>query len=100
MKTPLWTSEAQQSKLKYIDEGQDQWVTTVEVAAAMLKLAEDPTMVGGTVLEVASKKTRTVPLFESVGPQGAAGTTLANAAVSVGELYGWVSEPGWGQVVS
>lgn len=99
VKTPLWTVEAQRHKLKYIDEAKDEWVTTTEVAAAMLKLAEDPEMVGGTVLECGHEATRSIPLFGNTGPSGA-GHTLTNAAVSVEELYGWVNEAGWGRVVA
>ena len=99
VKTPLWTEDSQKHKLKYIDEAQDEWVTTTEVAGAMLKLAEDPEIVGGTVLECGHEQTRSIPLFGNTGPSGA-GHSLANAAVSVEELYGWVNEPGWGRVAS
>lgn len=62
-------------------------VTTTEVAAAMLKLAEDPELGAGTVLEVGHENTRSIPLMGNTGPEGA-GHTLTNAAVSVEELYG------------
>lgn len=74
-------------------------VTTTEVAAAMLKLAEDPEMVAGTVLEVGHEQTRAIPLTGNTGPEGA-GHTLTNASVSIEELYGWVSSPGWGRAVA
>ena len=85
--------------MTWIDDNKDKWVTTTEVAAAMLKLAEDPEMVGGTVLEVGSEATRPIPLHNNAGPQGA-GHTLTNAAASVEELYGWINEPGWGRSVA
>ena len=99
VKTPLWTRPEQASKLVYIDESKDEWVTTMEVAGAMLKLAEDPDMLGGTVLEVGSKATRPIPLVGNMGPSGA-GHTLSNAAASMEEIYGWLGTAGWGRAVT
>lgn len=82
--------------MSWIDESKDKWVTTTEVAGAMLKLAEDPELPGGTVLEVGFEATRSIPLHNNAGPQGA-GHTLTNAAASVGEVYEWINEPGWGR---
>lgn len=99
MKTPLWTSPEQASKLSFIDETKDEWVTTIEVAGAMLKLAEDPAMVGGTVLETGHGHTRSVPLFGSPGPSGA-GHSISNAATSIEEIHRWIDTAGWGRVAS
>lgn len=97
VKTPLWTEGTQATKTKWIDESKDKWITTTTIAAAMLKLAEDPEMVGGTVLECGYENTRSIPLFGNTGPEGE-GHTLTNAAASVEELYAWVDEAGWGRV--
>ena len=63
----------------------------------MLKLAEDPEMQGGTVLEVGHSQTRSIPLTGNVGPSGA-GHALSNVGVSITELYDWVGTAGWGRV--
>ena len=68
-----------------------------EVAEAMLKMIEDPDMVGGTMLEVAYQNTRVVPLFGNMGPQ-TEGTTSSNMAVNVKEVYDWLGTEGWGKV--
>ena len=99
MKTPLWTRPEQEYKLAYIDESKDEWVTSTEVAGAMLKLAEDPDMVGGTVLEVGRGATRPIPLVGNPGPSGP-GHALSNAAVTVDEVYDWIGTAGWGRVAS
>lgn len=97
VKTPLWTVPEQAHKLAFIDESKDEWVTTTEVAGAMLKLAEDPEMPGGTVLEIGHGSTRPIPLVGNPGPSGP-GHTLSNAAASVEEVYGWIDTPGWGRI--
>lgn len=63
----------------------------------MLKLAEDPEMHAGTVLEVGHGQTRSIPLVGNVGPSGA-GHSLSNASVGIDELYEWVGASGWGRV--
>ena len=64
VKTPLWTEHPE--KLKIVDPERDTWVTPEEVAREMIRLMEDPELVGGTILEVA-KTTRIVPAFMNPG---------------------------------
>ena len=56
VKTPIWTDD----KLLMVDEMVDKWVTTREVAEAMLKMIQDKEMVGGTIVEIGVGKTRKV----------------------------------------
>ena len=91
VKTPLWTDAPE--KITFIDESADEWVTTTEVAGAMLKLAEDPAMPGGTVLEIGHNHTRDIPLANNPGPVGA-GHTLTNAAVGIHEVFDWLNTAG------
>jgi NAD(P)-dependent dehydrogenase (short-subunit alcohol dehydrogenase family) len=97
VKTLLWTEKEQAHKLAFIDEKVDEWVTTSEVARAMLRLAEDPEMIGGTVLEIGHGQERKIPLTGNTGPSGP-GMTLSNAGVSIEEVHGWINTAGWGKV--
>jgi short-subunit dehydrogenase len=63
VKTPLWTED----KMKWSNEN-DEWVTTEEVANAMLDLVEKEEFVGGTVLEVGVGHTRKVGVLNDPGP--------------------------------
>lgn len=95
IKTPLWTDHPE--KMTYVDEDTDKWATAFEVAEAMLRLVEDPEMIGGTILEVGHEQTRVVPQFDGVGPQGS-GNTVSNLLTKGGqEVYGWLSEKAWGK---
>jgi len=64
VKTPLWTED----KLKW-GEVNDEWVTTEEVASAMLDLVEKEEFVGGTVLEIEKGQTRKVGIVNDPGPK-------------------------------
>jgi NAD(P)-dependent dehydrogenase (short-subunit alcohol dehydrogenase family) len=54
VKTPLWTQE----RLGWVDDSKDAWVTTEQVADAMLEMMTKPEYVGGTVLEIGAEKNR------------------------------------------
>jgi NAD(P)-dependent dehydrogenase (short-subunit alcohol dehydrogenase family) len=63
IKTPLWTEHPE--KMRFIDEGKDEWATPEEVAVAMLRCLEDEDLVGGTILEVGKGQTRLVEALVS-----------------------------------
>lgn len=94
--TPLWTDNP--DKLQLVDEHQD-WVTPREVAEAMLKLAEDPEMPGGSILEVGQEQTRIVPLFGNAGPSGK-GHSVGNMAKGYEDVYALLGHEKWGKVVA
>jgi len=96
VRTPLWTDNP--DKLQYVDESQDVWVTAREVAEAMLKLAEDPEMPGGTILEVGQRQTRIVPLFGNEGPSGR-GHATSNISKGNEEVIGLLGQENWGKLV-
>ena len=87
VKTPLWTQE----KLDWVDENVDKWVTTAEVADAMLKLVTDKDMVGGTVVEIAVDKIRKVEELNDPGP-GSEGHTVAKVAAAFDDVFVKVKE--------
>lgn len=62
IKTPLWTDHPE--KLKYVDQGRDEWASAEEVAVAMVRCLEEEELVGGTVLEVGKDQTRKVSLCD------------------------------------
>lgn len=95
IKTPLWTDHPE--KLKLLDEAQDVWVTPEEVAEQMLRCVQDPEVGPGFVWEVLKDRYRNVASFDAAPPQGD-GATVTNAAALVGEVFGWLAEPGWGVV--
>lgn len=95
IKTPLWTDHPE--KMAFVDEGTDQWATAVEVAEAMMRLLEDPAMVGGTILEVGHEQTRVVPQFDGVGPQGSGNTVSNLVTKGAQEVYGWLERALWGR---
>jgi len=94
IKTPLWTDHPE--KMRYLDE-KDDWATPLEVAEAMLRLIEDPSLPGGTIFEVGHEQTRVVPLFDPVGPSGRGNTASNLSTHGVEEVFGWLSEKDWGK---
>ena len=94
IKTPLWTDHPE--KLKFLDETQDLWATPEEVAEAMLLIAENEDMKGGTILEVGHQQTRTVPLFNNPGPSGA-GLSVSGMSTVTEEVFDWLAEEEWGK---
>jgi NAD(P)-dependent dehydrogenase (short-subunit alcohol dehydrogenase family) len=82
VKTPLWPSE----RLEWVDDDQDAWVTTSQVADVMIDLITKPENVGGTVLEVGADSVRSVQTLNDPGPQGA-GFTLAKIADGFNEVF-------------
>ncbi|KAF7586726.1 hypothetical protein BBP40_008405 [Aspergillus hancockii] len=110
IKTPLWTDHPE--KLKIIDSASDEWVTAEEVAEVMLSLIQqdrvgeiigDKTgqgpqflINGGTILEV-SKTVRLVDIFNDPGPGTRAGNTVSDMNLLEDEVYGLLSQEGWGR---
>lgn len=66
VKTPFWPTE----RLDLVDEGNDPWVTTVQIADAMMDCITKPGVVGGTILEVLADKQRKVESLNDPGPAG------------------------------
>ncbi|KAA8647029.1 hypothetical protein EYZ11_005278 [Aspergillus tanneri] len=110
IKTPLWTDHPE--KLKMVDEKSDEWVTPEEVAEVMLALIQQDNVSeiigdktgqglqfpirGGTVLEV-SKTVRFVSPFNDPGPGNRAGNTVSDMNVLEDEVFGLLSQGGWGK---
>ncbi|KAF1998953.1 NAD(P)-binding protein [Amniculicola lignicola CBS 123094] len=94
IKTPLWTEHPE--KLTFIDADKDEWATPEEVAVAMVRCLEDPTLGGGAILEVGKGQTREVKQLDDPGPSGA-GHTVSRLQDNYGEVYGWLGEEGWGK---
>ena len=67
--TPLWHKENPE-KLKSLGTiNAEAWIAPVDIAKEMLKLCEDWTLEGGSVVEVIAKdKPRVVELFNDPGP--------------------------------
>ncbi|CZT15435.1 related to 15-hydroxyprostaglandin dehydrogenase [Ramularia collo-cygni] len=82
VKTPLWPDE----RLEWVDDKEDAWVTTAQVADVMIDLITNPEHVGGTVLEVGVERTRAVQTLNDPGPQGA-GFTLAKLAQGFNDVF-------------
>lgn len=109
IKTPLWTDHPE--KLKIVDDKADEWVTPDEVAQVMLALIQQDRVSeiigdqsgqgpqflvgGGTVLEV-SKTVRSVSPYNDPGPIGRAGNTVSDMNVLEDEVFGLLSQRGWG----
>lgn len=109
IKTPLWTEHPE--KLKMLDDKVDEWVTADEVGEVMLALIQQNEVSeiigdkegkgqkypvqGGTVLEV-GKKVRDVQPFNDPGPVGRAGNTVSDMNVVEDEVFGVLSQKGWG----
>ncbi|KAF9891235.1 hypothetical protein FE257_004799 [Aspergillus nanangensis] len=109
IKTPLWTDHPE--KMKIVDDKADEWVTPEEVAQVMLALIQQDSVSGiigdqegkgpqfpvsgGTVLEV-SKTVRAVSPFNDPGPSGRAGNTVSDMNVLEDEVFGLLSQKGWG----
>jgi NAD(P)-dependent dehydrogenase (short-subunit alcohol dehydrogenase family) len=98
VKTPLWTEHPE--KLKTFDEEKDTWVTPEEVAEQMIRLMEDPEMVGGTILEVLHNTQRVVPPFGNPGPGagGEAGVSTSQGEQAYTEAFERVTRKGWGKL--
>jgi NAD(P)-dependent dehydrogenase (short-subunit alcohol dehydrogenase family) len=94
IKTPLWTEHPE--KLKFLDEGRDEWVGPEEVAGAMVRCLEDMELGGGTVLEVGKGQTREVGVFMDPGPKGS-GLTASRLVENYGEVFGLLGAEGWGK---
>ena len=61
----------------------------------MLRLIEDPEMVGGTVLEVGYKSIRKVMLLNDPGPSGE-GLGASNVPQVLEEVFVNLAREGWG----
>lgn len=97
VRTPLWTEHPE--KMVNIDEKKDGWVTPQEVAAAMLKLAEDGQYGGGTVLEVGKDNMREVGAINDPGPDlnPEKGLAVSNGAGGDDMAWAWLKDAGiWG----
>ncbi|KAE9994815.1 hypothetical protein Vi05172_g6147 [Venturia inaequalis] len=96
VKTPIFTDNP--NKLRWIDEEKDMWVTVEEIAEQMLRLLEDPELVGGTVLEVGHSHQRVVPMFNNPGPGAdVAGFRSSNMHIAIAEAHEKMATKGWGQ---
>ncbi|KUJ20148.1 NAD(P)-binding protein [Mollisia scopiformis] len=86
VKTPLWTED----KLKWFEEAAgDEWVTTEEVASAMLDMVEKEEYVGGTVLEVGKGARRKVENVNDPGPdREKEGYRASGVVQAVGRVFG------------
>lgn len=82
VKTPLWPTE----RLDWVDNDEDAWVTTGQVADVMIDLITNLEHVGGTVLEVGAETVRAVQTLNDPGPQGA-GFTLAKIAQGFNDVF-------------
>lgn len=94
VRTPLFLDNPE--KMKYVDESKDTWVTPEEVAQGMVKLIEDPELVGGTIYEIGAGCARVIPPFNNPGPQGE-GHRGSNAAQVIDDVYGFLGQQGWGK---
>lgn len=92
IKTPLWTEHPE--KMKITDPELDAWVSAEEVADAMLRCVEDPSVGGGSIMEITKGSFRKVEPVNDAGPPSGSGA--ANIGVGIEEVYGWLREPGWG----
>ena len=95
IKTPIWTDHPE--KLILLDEKQDDWASSEEVAVAMLKMLQDDTMVGGTILEVGHNQTRVVQALNDPGPSGS-GHTVSGMMAGYKEVFDWLGQDGWGEI--
>lgn len=97
VRTPLW--EEHPEKMKFLDHERDGWVTPDEVAVAMLRLAEEEGLVGGTILEVGKDNTRCVQTLNDPGPDPdpKKGLCVRNAHEGTAEVYKWLEDKSiWG----
>ncbi|EMT67093.1 hypothetical protein NOF04DRAFT_16033 [Fusarium oxysporum II5] len=101
VRTPLWTEHPE--KLKYVDEGQDEWVTPQEVAEAMLLCVESDKYPGGIVLEVGKNNTRCVQLFNDPGPDTSGqskGVSISNTEEADKSIWEWLGDKSiWGSTL-
>lgn len=98
VRTPLWVEHPE--KMKYLDPGQDGWVTPDEVAEAMLRCVEEEGLVGGTILEVGKGNTRCVETLGDPGPSmdPKDGLVVRNAHEGNAEIYKWLEDDSiWGR---
>lgn len=108
IKTPLWTDRAETAYV--VDERTEVWVPPEEVAAVMLALVQqdqvsvvvdqsDATkqiaVKGGTILEV-SKTVRAVEAVNDPGPGDRPGTTISGFHFLEEQIWGVLSQKGWG----
>ena len=93
IKTPLWTEHPE--KMKFLDEGRDEWATPEEVALGMLRCLEEGELGGGKILEIGAGQTRLVEALNDPGPSGK-GHTVSNLQEQYEEVYGLLGEKGWG----
>lgn len=97
VKTPLWTDHP--DKMANIDPNQDAWVTSLEVAEAMLNCVESESKIGGTVVEIGAGRTRVVPAFHAPPPDPSpqAGLITSNGDAGVDEVKNWLQDESvWG----
>lgn len=95
VKTPLFTENPH--KLRWVSEDEDMWITPEQIAEQLLRLLEDPELVGGTILEVGQKHQRVVPMFNNPGPGNATGMQASKAQVAIDEAYEKLGTKGWGE---
>ncbi|KAK1958773.1 short chain dehydrogenase [Colletotrichum sublineola] len=92
VRTPLWTEHPE--KLVNLDESQDGWVTSQEVAEAMLRCVEEDSLVGGSILEVGKNRTRLVQAFNDPGPDRDPknGLVVRNASKGTDMVFSWLKD--------
>ncbi|KAK8155876.1 short-chain dehydrogenase [Phyllosticta citrichinensis] len=98
IKTPLWTEHPE--KMIYTRGAEDEgWVEPAEVAAAMLRCAEEEGLALGKVLEVGKGNTRLVNAFNDPGPDRdpRKGLVTAKFEKGVQAVFGWLAQDGWGR---
>lgn len=89
IKTPIWTDHPE--KLKYFNEEKDDWAMPEGVAEAMLRLLEDPSMVGGTILEVGHRQTRRVEARNDPSPSRSS-SICSNIDMGYAEVFDWLAD--------
>lgn len=94
VRTPLWTDSKE--KMAYVDD-KDAWITSEEVAQAMLSCVESDEMIGGTILEVGKDSTRKVTMFNDPGPDftPGRGMMVSNMSDSAATLVETLKDGSW-----
>ncbi|KAI9802590.1 MAG: hypothetical protein M1833_001664 [Piccolia ochrophora] len=97
IRTPLWTEHPE--KLRYVDEGADEWVEAEEVAEVMLGLLDEERRgegLGGSVWEVGKASVRRVEVMGDEGPGAKKGMTVGKMAEGAGEVIEGLRRDGLG----
>ena len=97
VKTPIWMEHPE--KLVNIDQEKDGWVTSEEVAQAMLDCVQKESLIGGTILEIGKDHTREVGVFNDPGPNMSPGSGIVTSKLEEGDkmVQGWLGDENvWG----